>query len=126
MEEKVTDCGHWLCDIDVPVGTYGFIYEIESLRTGQKYIGKKQMSTIRKMAPLKGRKNKRHKIVETDWKSYTGSCNILNEEIEQDGKHNFVFTILRLCSCKWSYLISRLSCSLREMYYYQINTTTVL
>jgi len=123
MEEKVTDLGHWKYDGIIPVDTYGFIYEITSRISGRKYIGKKQMSTVRKMAPLKGKKNKRHKIVETDWKTYTGSSAELNADIKSMGKDNFEFRILELCACKWemSYFEAKLQfdCDvlLSEKYY---------
>ena len=66
-----------------------------------KYIGKKQVRKVLKRAPLKGKKNKRHVITESDWKVYTGSCNLLNEHIEQLGKDSFTFEVLRICNNKW-------------------------
>ena len=48
----------------------------------------------------KGRKNKRHVEVETDWKTYTGSSDRLNEDIEKYGKDKFTFEILRFCQSK--------------------------
>jgi len=100
-QEYITDLGHWEYDGDVPSDTYGFIYEIVNLVTDRKYVGKKQMTSIRKMQPLKGKKNKRHKIVETDWKSYTSSSADLNADIDTIGKDNFKFNIIRLCNSKW-------------------------
>lgn len=92
--------GHWELLIDMPENPYGFIYEITNLLNNRKYIGKKQMITIKKMPPLKGKKNKRHKIVETDWKSYTGSSNELNEDIQKNGKDKFKFKIIKFCNSK--------------------------
>lgn len=94
------DLGHWQFDGDFNPESYGFIYLIENTITGRKYIGKKQMKSVKKMPPLKGRKNKRHKIVETDWKTYTGSSTELNNDIEELGKDKFEFNILRLCESK--------------------------
>lgn len=65
------------------------------------YIGKKQCKTTVKLPPLKGKKNKRHKVKETDWKSYTGSSEELNKDIESLGKDNFSFEILRFCRNKF-------------------------
>lgn len=96
------DTGHWSYTDPIPDDCYGFIYQIENKANGMKYIGKKQMIQTIKRPPLKGKKNKRIVRKESDWKSYTGSCNLLNEHIEQDGKENFAFTILRLCYNKWS------------------------
>lgn len=59
---------------------YGFIYLITNLSNGKMYVGKKQFWKIKKLPPLKGRKNKRHSKVESDWKSYYGS----SKELLQD------------------------------------------
>ena len=42
------------------------------------------------------------KRFETDsgWRGYTGSCNELNEELEQLGKEAYTFEILKLCKTK--------------------------
>lgn len=97
------DTGHWDCSIinestEVP---FGFIYLITNKVTNKKYIGKKQCLTVLKRAPLKGKKNKRHKTVETDWRVYTSSSRQLNEDIEEQGKDDFTFEILRFCDSKW-------------------------
>lgn len=96
------DLGHWQYHENFPKEScYGFIYEITDLSCDRKYIGKKQIHKVVKRPPLKGKKNRRHVITESDWKSYTGSCNILNERIEELGKDNFKFEILKLCNSKW-------------------------
>lgn len=101
MQEYFTDLGHWCCDINVPVDTYGFIYCIENNASGRKYIGKKQIYKKLKRKPLKGRKNKRHFVTESDWKEYTSSSNEVNDDITKHGKNNFKFKILQLCQSKW-------------------------
>jgi len=107
----VVDLGHWEGVLeestDLP---YGFIYKITNLTNDKKYIGKKQCQSIRKRPPLKGKKNKRHEKIETDWKTYTSSSNELNKDLEQLGKDNFKFEILRWCDSKWelSYYEARL------------------
>ena len=91
----MSDLGHWEGVLeegtDLP---YGFIYKITNLTNDKKYIGKKQCQSIKKRPPLKGRKNKRREIIETDWKSYTSSSNQLN-------KDSFKFKIIRWCDSKW-------------------------
>lgn len=99
--------GHWVVGVEVPEKQYGFIYVITNKLSGKKYIGKKQMLTTLKRRPLKGKKNKRHSVVETDWKEYTSSCNELNADIEKHGKDNFLFEIIRFC------------CSKSELAYYE-------
>jgi len=102
MSNDVDDLplGHWKTDAIVPENPYGFIYLITNNVTSKKYIGKKQMQTIQKRKPLKGKVNKRHSIVSTDWKTYTSSCNELNNDIVLYGKENFTFEILQFCNSK--------------------------
>lgn len=96
----MNDFGHWNIT-EIPESAYGFVYKICNIATNKSYIGKKQMKSVKKMPPLKGRKNKRHKEVETDWRTYTGSSNELNADIEKYGKENFKFDILLFCNSKW-------------------------
>ena len=120
----MVDLGHWEGvleeNIDLP---YGFIYKITNLTNDKKYIGKKQCQSIRKRPPLKGKKNKRHEKIETDWKTYTSSSNELNKDLEELGKDKFKLEILRWCDSKWelSYYEARLQFNeevlLRDDYY---------
>ena len=95
--------GHWCttCSIDLNVLPYGFIYVITNLTNNKKYIGKKQMKSVKKLKPLKGKKNKRHFDIETDWKTYTSSSNDLNIDIQALGMDKFKFEIIKLCDSKF-------------------------
>ena len=76
---------------------YGFVYLIENLLNGRKYIGRKYLTK----AGYKTVKGKRKKIrVESDWDDYYGSSSALKEDIDQYGKDNFRRTILRLCKSR--------------------------
>jgi hypothetical protein len=97
----VTKYGHWFSNLEMPEDCLGFVYIINCSANGKYYIGKKMILRNKKLKPLKGRVNKRNKQVESDWKSYTGSCKELNEDIEKYGKENFTFSILRFCQSKW-------------------------
>jgi hypothetical protein len=95
------DLGHWQLKTEfIPNKPYGFIYIITNNINSKKYVGKKQILTNKKRPPLKGKKNKRSNIVETDWKTYTSSSNELNNDIKLYGKENFTFEILKFCSSK--------------------------
>jgi hypothetical protein len=119
------DLGHWNTSIIIEEGKqpYGFIYLITNIINNKKYIGKKQCLTTIKRAPLKGKKNKRHNIKETDWKTYTSSSRELNSDIETLGKDNFTFEIIQWCDSKWelSYFEAKLQFELgvllRDDYY---------
>jgi hypothetical protein len=79
---------------------YGFVYRITNLINNYTYIGRKYFKTVRKLKPLIGRKNKRHKIKETDWKDYWGSSKNLSKDIDKYGKENFKREIICLCETR--------------------------
>ena len=84
----------------------GFVYVITNKLTNQKYVGQKHYWKKVTLPPLKGRTkkekarrkklkgNKRHKIVESDWKTYWGSSKKLQQDIEQYGEENFTKEII--------------------------------
>ena len=79
----------------------GFVYIITHLETGKFYIGKKFFWSKKTRPPLKGKKNKRHYRVESDWKDYWGSCRALLEDVEKYGEDAFERRILKYCENKW-------------------------
>ena len=79
---------------------YGFVYRITNTINGHDYIGRKFFHTIKKRPPLKGKKNKRHSKVETDWKTYWGSSDRLQADIDTHGKEKFIREIIRLCNTR--------------------------
>lgn len=73
----------------------GFVYQIENLTNGKKYVGKKLFT---KSKTYQKNKKKKRKKVQSDWMTYTGS----NEELNQDIKsgHQIKKEILHLCQTK--------------------------
>ena len=95
------DLGHWKTNIkEIPEDAFGFIYLITNNINNKKYIGKKQIVSKRKLKPLKGKINKRSKIIETDWKTYSSSSFDVQNDIKKYGKENFSFEILKFCYSK--------------------------
>lgn len=90
------DLGHWQLkpQLKWDNNAFGFIYLITNLTNNKKYIGCKMFQKVIKRKPLKGKKNKRHETIESDWKTYTSSSNELNKDIELLGKDNFKFEII--------------------------------
>jgi hypothetical protein len=76
---------------------FGFVYLIENLITGRKYIGRKYFTA----AGYKQVNGKRKKIrKESDWKEYYGSNEELKEHVNLYGKDLFHREIMRLCTSK--------------------------
>jgi len=83
------------------IGDYiGFVYIITDLRNGKKYVGKKTLMSTRKLPPLKGKKRRRTKIVESDWKTYYGSSEQVKLLIEEHGEQWYHREIIHLCKTK--------------------------
>ena len=80
-------------------GYMGFIYEITDNLINKKYIGKKLLTSKRKLPPLKGQKRRRIKTVESDWQTYFGSSELVTGLISER-KHDFSREILILCKSK--------------------------
>ena len=96
---------------DFPKGTYGFIYEVEHITTGKKYIGKKvlyfernvrlgkkeaqALKEERKAKGIGGRVPLKKKVVkESDWKSYYGSNQEIKDLIKENKQSEFKRKIL--------------------------------
>jgi len=83
------------------IGDYvGFVYLITDSVSGKKYIGKKLFVSRHRMPPLKGKTRKRVVIKESDWKTYSGSNDVLKEEVEKRGSSDFIYEIIHLCRGK--------------------------
>ena len=52
------DLGHWITKLTINDNElpYGLIYVITNTVNGKRYIGKKQMKSVKKLKPLKGKK----------------------------------------------------------------------
>ena len=103
---------------DLPQDTYGFIYEVEHLPTGKKYIGKKvlyfernvklgkkrleELKQERKEKGIGGRVPTKEKVTkESDWKTYVGSQKEIKELVKQgNGLKDFKRTILKCVKTK--------------------------
>jgi hypothetical protein len=90
----------------LPEDCIGFVYCIENLINGRKYIGKKLgkfAKTSYKIVKLKNGTKKKKKIrssVDSDWPTYYGSSVELTADVTALGKENFKREILYYCKSK--------------------------
>jgi hypothetical protein len=85
---------------DTPEDYQGFVYVITELDTGKKYIGKKNFWRPKTLPITKTRKRRVRTRVESDWRKYYGSNNIVKQLVESKGEQNYKREILKLCKTK--------------------------
>jgi Kyanoviridae NAD synthetase len=82
-----------------PDEMFGFVYCITNTNSGRKYIGKKQFISHR-TKKVAGKRNRKHTIKESDWKTYYGSCEELLADMALLGEEVFTREIIRMCPTK--------------------------
>ena len=85
---------------NTPEDYQGFVYVITELDTGKKYIGKKNFWKPKTLPITKTRKRRVRTRVESDWRKYYGSNNIVKQLVESKGEQNYKREILKLCKTK--------------------------
>jgi hypothetical protein len=92
---------------DMPEGTIGFIYKITNGKTGEYYIGKKNVLSTRKrkfgkkeIALLSDKRLKTYEMItsQSDWKSYRSSNKQVQEWFKDTENDQLELRILRFCS----------------------------
>jgi hypothetical protein len=105
--------GNYITELsDMPKDVFGFIYKITNTETGEYYIGKKQVISVRKrnfgkkeIALLEDRRVKKYEMVakESDWKEYRSSNQtVKNWFLDEQTASQCSLEILRFCSNKKS------------------------
>ena len=90
----------------LPPDTVGFVYLITNNITGRMYIGKKlgmrskiNYKTVTQKNGVKKKKKIKSKV-ESDWKDYWSSSDLLKQDIAELGQENFTREILYFCKSK--------------------------
>lgn len=95
----------------MPKDVFGFVYKITNGRTGEYYIGKKQVVSVRKrnfgkreIAELTDKRVKKYEMVtkESDWRFYRSSNETVKKWFEDQTNDTLSLEILRFCSNKKS------------------------
>ena len=90
----------------LPEDCVGFVYLITNTVSGRKYIGKKLAKfskTTYRVVKLKNGNKKRKKIrskIDSDWQTYYGSNDELNQDLQTLGSDKFTREILYYCTSK--------------------------
>ena len=82
---------------ELPGDCEAFVYLITNLTNDRKYVGKKLAKFKTTKPPLKGKKNKRRGYKESDWRTYWGSSDHLNNDVAELGEEKFKREILYYC-----------------------------
>ena len=90
----------WECQPEDISEYVGFVYKIVNKTNDRFYIGQKKYWFKKKLKPLKGITRCRHEVVESDWKTYYGSCVDLQNDVKKYGQENFRRVILKNCKSK--------------------------
>ncbi|MFM5883232.1 hypothetical protein, partial [Methanobrevibacter gottschalkii] len=79
--------GHWisLCGEVDPAKHFGFVYLVYCKKTGQYYLGKKQLNSVTKRK-VAGKTRKKVVTKESDWMTYETSSEYIKKDIESFGK----------------------------------------
>ena len=94
--------GNIVTEEHVPIGAVGFVYKIIHIPTGRYYIGKKSLTSTRKLAPLKGQKRKRTVTKSSDWEKYYSSNDWIKEQVKDGKAEEFSREIIQYCFSKKS------------------------
>jgi len=92
----------WIGEVPKNLEKYqGFVYLIRNNKNQKCYIGRKYFWSKKVRQPLKGRKNKRHYRIESDWKDYWGSSDKFKEYVDKKGKDKFRRIMIHHCKNKF-------------------------
>jgi hypothetical protein len=94
--------GNIVTEEHVPIGAVGFVYKIIHTPTGRYYIGKKSLTSTRRLAPLKGQKRKRTVTKSSDWEKYYSSNDWIKEQVKEGKAEEFSREIIQYCFSKKS------------------------
>jgi hypothetical protein len=94
--------GNIVTEENTPDGAIGFVYKIIHIPTGKFYIGKKSLTSTRRLKPLKGKVRKRVVKKASDWEKYYSSNEWIKEQVNAGNAGDFEREIIQFCFSKKS------------------------
>jgi hypothetical protein len=94
--------GNIVTEESTPDGAIGFVYKIIHIPTGKFYIGKKSLTSTRRLKPLKGKVRKRVVKKASDWEKYYSSNEWIKSEVKEGREGDFEREIIQFCFSKKS------------------------
>ena len=79
---------------DIPPEYVGFVYRITDNETGEMYIGQKRFRKTKTLPITKTRKRRKKTLVESDWRTYYSSSQLLQERVASGCSDNLKREIL--------------------------------
>jgi len=80
---------------DIPPEYVGFVYRITDTETGEMYIGQKRFRKTKTLPITKTRKRRKKTLVESDWRTYHSSSEVIKENVSQGFSGRYKREILR-------------------------------
>lgn len=84
----------WINENLITENSIGFIYIIEHIKTGEFYIGKKNLTSYKTV-------NKKKVYSESKWRDYYGSNKEFLSYVKEQGKDMFKRTIIVCCDTQY-------------------------
>lgn len=94
--------GNIVTEESTPDGAVGFVYKIIHTPSGKFYIGKKSLTSTRRLKPLKGKVRKRVVKKASDWEKYYSSNEWIKSEVKEGRGGDFEREIIQFCFSKKS------------------------
>ena len=80
---------------EIPEDVLGFVYQITDNETGEVYIGCKRMRKPKTLPKTKTRKRRVKTVVESDWRDYYSSSQVIKENVVAGRSDRYTREILR-------------------------------
>ena len=80
---------------EIPPEYVGFVYRITDTKTGEKYIGQKRFHRTKTLPITKTRKRRKKTLVESDWRTYHSSSEVIKENVAAGLSDRYEREILR-------------------------------